>query len=119
MLLNFAKYQGAGNDFILVDVRDHAFEPESKLIAKLCDRHFGIGADGMMLLGRSTRCACSMRYFNADGSVGEMCGNGGRCFALFAKHQGMAGSEICFESLDGDHTAQLRTCDERSGLVEL
>ena len=58
----FAKYEGAGNDFILIDARDAATEPDSNLIAKLCDRHFGIGADGLMTLGRSAAADCSMRY---------------------------------------------------------
>ena len=110
MLLDFAKYEGAGNDFILLDSREVPFPSGSKLIAKLCDRHFGIGADGLMVLGASGRagCDCSMRYFTADGSVGEMCGNGGRCFALFARHLGIGTSRrVTFDSLDGIHTAEL------------
>ncbi|MEG1611488.1 MAG: diaminopimelate epimerase [Alistipes sp.] len=117
--MNFVKYEGAGNDFILIDVRQTAYVPSSKIIAELCNRHFGVGADGVMLLGSSTRCQCTMRYFNADGSVGEMCGNGGRCFALFAHHLGIGGAELCFESLDGDHTARLLSSDNCAGVVEL
>ena len=92
MLVKFVKYEGAGNDFILIDDREgsiHGRMPEH--IAALCDRHFGIGADGLMTLRRSAGLDCSMRYYNADGSAGEMCGNGARCFALFAEHLGIGG----------------------------
>jgi diaminopimelate epimerase len=68
----FAKYEGAGNDFILIDNREGGFTPRAELIAALCDRHFGIGADGLMTLARSAEIDCSMRYYNADGSEGEM-----------------------------------------------
>ena len=64
----FAKYEGAGNDFILIDNRDGVFTPDAAVIARLCDRHFGIGADGLMTLARSAEIDCSMRYYNADGS---------------------------------------------------
>ena len=69
----FAKYEGAGNDFILIDNREGGFTPRAELIAALCDRHFGIGADGLMTLARNAEIDCSMRYYNADGSEGEMC----------------------------------------------
>lgn len=78
--MTFAKYEGAGNDFILIDNREGIFTPDAETIARLCDRHFGIGADGLMTLSRSAEMDCSMRYYNADGSEGEMCGNGARCF---------------------------------------
>ena len=81
MLVSFVKYEGAGNDFILIDDREELFSADARLIAALCDRHFGIGADGLMTLRRSVEMDCSMRYYNADGSPGEMCGNGARCFA--------------------------------------
>lgn len=122
MLLDFAKYEGAGNDFILFDSREIPFPSGSKLIAKLCDRHFGIGADGVMVLGPSGRadCDCSMRYFNADGSAGEMCGNGGRCFALYARHLGIGRLDrTTFETLDGLHTAELSDVRGESATVEL
>ena len=75
--MRFAKYEGAGNDFILLDLRNGGATPQSAEIARLCDRHFGIGADGLMTLAASavSGCDCSMRYYNADGSPGEMCGN--------------------------------------------
>lgn len=115
----FVKYEGAGNDFILLDARDAATGPDSNLIAKLCDRHFGIGADGVMTLGPSDAFDCSMRYYNADGSAGEMCGNGGRCFALFARDLGIGGETVRFESLDGPHTAHFRSVDRFRATVEL
>ena len=90
MLVSFVKYEGAGNDFILIDDREELFSADARLIAALCDRHFGIGADGLMTLARNAEVACSMRYYNADGSEGEMCGNGARCFTLFAEHRGIA-----------------------------
>ena len=97
----FAKYEGAGNDFILIDNREGGFTPRAELIAALCDRHFGIGADGLMTLARNAEIDCSMRYYNADGSEGEMCGNGARCFALFAEHRGIGGETKFFDAADG------------------
>ncbi|WP_410518209.1 hypothetical protein [Alistipes sp.] len=108
MLVKFVKYEGAGNDFILIDDREGAFRPDAGHIAALCDRHFGIGADGLMTLRRSSELDCSMRYYNADGSAGEMCGNGARCFALFAEHLGIGGETKYFDATDGVHTAHIR-----------
>ena len=87
----FAKYEGAGNDFILIDNREGGFTPRAELIAALCDRHFGIGADGLMTLARNAEIDCSMRYYNADGSEGEMCGNGARCICRYGYENGLAG----------------------------
>ena len=115
----FAKYEGAGNDFILIDNRDGVFTPEAEAIARLCDRHFGIGADGVMTLARSAEIDCSMRYYNADGSEGEMCGNGARCFALFAEHRGIGGETKFFDAADGLHTARIRRLKGTSGEIEL
>lgn len=107
MRTTFAKYEGAGNDFLLIDDREELFKPDPTLIARLCDRHRGIGADGLMTLRRSARLDCSMRYFNADGSEGEMCGNGARCFALFAEHTGIGGETKYFDAMDGAHRARI------------
>lgn len=120
MVISFGKYEGAGNDFILIDKRTIEFEPIPKMVAALCDRHFGIGADGMMLLsiGRG-EAEFDMRYFNSDGHEATMCGNGGRCITLFAHHLGIGGRNKRFSSVDGLHRASLLRCDEIKGLVEL
>lgn len=119
MLVKFVKYEGAGNDFILIDDRGEVFRPGARHIAALCDRHFGIGADGLMTLRRSAELDCSMRYYNADGSAGEMCGNGARCFALFAEHLGIGGETKFFDATDGVHTAHIRRAQGPAGEIEL
>lgn len=121
MKIRFSKYEGAGNDFILLDLRDGIAAPSGETIARLCDRHFGIGADGLLTLSAPTAdgCDCSMRYYNADGSAGEMCGNGGRCFALFAHHLGIGGDRKRFDSIDGIHEALIRRSGPYCGEVEL
>lgn len=119
MQIAFAKYEGAGNDFILIDDRNELFKPDATRIARLCDRHFGVGADGLMTLRRSAERDAVMRYFNADGSEGEMCGNGGRCFALFAQHLGVGGNTKYFDAMDGLHSAGIREIDGPSGQIEL
>jgi diaminopimelate epimerase len=84
----FYKYHGAGNDFILIDNRDKSFDIEdTQKIKLLCDRHKGIGADGLILMETSTKADCFMNYFNSDGSIAEMCGNGVRCLAKFFLEQ--------------------------------
>ena len=113
------KIRGAGNDFILIDNREGGFTPRAELIAALCDRHFGIGADGLMTLARNAEIDCSMRYYNADGSEGEMCGNGARCFTLFAEHRGIGGETKFFDAADGLHTARIRRLKGTSGEIEL
>jgi len=83
-MTEFYKYHGAGNDFILIDDREGTFvAQDAKKIKFLCDRHFGIGADGLILVESSDKADCFMNYYNADGSVAEMCGNGVRCVAKF------------------------------------
>ncbi len=84
----FCKYHGAGNDFIMIDNRAGVFSaPDAKKIKLLCDRHFGIGADGLIFLELSQKADCFMNYYNADGTVAEMCGNGVRCVAKFFLEQ--------------------------------
>ena len=83
MKINFAKYSGCGNDFILIDNRSYKINPSKKIIANLCHRHHGIGADGLIFLEDSKKADCRMRIFNADGSEAEMCGNGIRCLANY------------------------------------
>ena len=98
MLVKFVKYEGAGNDFILIDDRGEVFRPGARRIAALCDRHFGIGADGLMTLRRSAELDCSMRYYNADGSAGEMCGNGARCICRYGYETGLSGPTVASRS---------------------
>lgn len=99
------KYQGAGNDFLLADNRKGDITLSTGQITGLCDRHYGIGADGLMLLERSDRYDFRMVYFNSDGSGGMMCGNGGRCIVAFASDLGIR--HFDFEAADGFHTAEI------------
>lgn len=106
MLLHFEKYQGNGNDFIIIDNREADFVLTSSQIRKLCDRHFGIGADGLIFLGNSALYDFEMEYFNSDGNLSSMCGNGGRCLAAFAFSKGIVGrNEMTFGAFDGKHEA--------------
>src|SRR6516162_608580 len=101
-MVEFTKMNGAGNDFVLIDNRDgaHKFSPQQ--IAFLCDRHRGVGADGVLLVENSTDLAdFRMRYFNSDGGEAEMCGNGARCFARFLDRIAGPCSEVRFETPAG------------------
>ena len=108
MTLEFAKMTGAGNDFIVIDDRGNAIGEDARELAKqLCRRRLTVGADGLILIVPSTRCDFRMRYFNADGSEADMCGNGGRCAARFAFAHGIAGGDLSFESRSGLHDASI------------
>lgn len=100
----FDKYHGTGNDFILMDNRNGMYDVLSvELIALLCHRRFGIGADGLMLLGEEEGLDFKMKYFNADGRPGSMCGNGARCIIDFAYQQGIKKKQFIFNAPDGLH----------------
>src|SRR2546427_1342727 len=108
-MLRFTKMNGAGNDFILIDNRAGDIHLERSQIAHLCDRHRGIGADGILLLEKAANHAdFRMRYFNADGGEAEMCGNGARCFARFANKVAGARPKISFETPAGVISADLK-----------
>jgi diaminopimelate epimerase len=109
LMLRFTKMNGAGNDFILFDNRSGDIDLDRNQIALLCDRHRGIGADGILLLEKPTnRADFRMRYFNADGGEAEMCGNGARCFARFANKVGGQKAKISFETPAGVISAELK-----------
>src|SRR5437867_11716863 len=108
IMLRFAKMNGAGNDFILIDNRAGDIHLDRSQIARLCDRHRGVGADGILLLEKASNHAdFRMRYFNADGGEAEMCVNGARCFARFANKIADAEAKISFETPAGVISAKL------------
>jgi diaminopimelate epimerase len=105
MLLQFYKYQGTGNDFVILDNREGIIHLSKEQVAFLCDRHFGIGSDGLMLLNKHEKYDFEMVYYNADGALGTMCGNGGRCLTKFAFDKGIQANTYNFIASDGEHQA--------------
>ena len=114
--LHFFKYQGTGNDFIILDNRNWSYTSLTKeRIRLLCDRRFGIGSDGLMLLNPHPGFDFEMKYYNADGGESSMCGNGGRCLVKFAYDQGVRKNEYNFIAVDGPHLAEI----DDQGIVSL
>lgn len=112
--MKFYKYQGTGNDFVIIDNRNLSFNKEENYIARLCDRRFGIGGDGLILLENDPDADFRMIYFNADGKESTMCGNGGRCVVAFAEFLNIFEEQCVFTATDGRHEAEIK-----NGIVKL
>src|ERR1041385_9458957 len=107
MQIKFYKYQGTGNDFVILDNRKKEYSDlTSSHIRHLCDRRFGIGADGLMMLNEKKDYDFEMKYFNADGRESSMCGNGGRCLVKFAYEMGIHKNTYRFTAIDDEHEAE-------------
>jgi diaminopimelate epimerase len=117
--INFFKYHGNGNDFIILDNRSGTYHLDNKSIVFLCDRHYGIGADGLMLLEESTGHDFALKYFNSDGNESSMCGNGGRCMTAFARELGIIKNRAGFSAADGDHESEILSHNAGTCLVRL
>ena len=118
--MRFAKYEGAGNDFILLDLRNGGATPQSAEIARLCDRHFGIGADGLILIGASKTADFSMEMYNADGSKGAMCGNGIRCVGKYVYEHGLTRkTTLTIETGSGNRVIHLQTRENLNEICQV
>ncbi len=121
-MITFNKYQGTGNDFILIDGfkgKDSLIDQSQQSIAFLCDRRFGIGADGLIILKEIEGAHFEMIYFNADGNIGSMCGNGSRCAVAFARQLGYISNTCKFIAYDGLHEAEVLLEDKNEFLIKV
>ena len=110
MKIAFEKYQGAGNDFVIIDNRESTYiKISTKHIKTLCDRNFGVGADGLIMINSSDTVDFEMQYYNSDGQQSSMCGNGGRCAVAFAKHKNIIEDTTTFSAIDGLHNAMVNS----------
>jgi len=108
MKIQFYKYQGTGNDFVMIDNRDRCIDNyDSEFISNLCDRKYGIGSDGLILIENNNDLDFTMKYFNSDGSELGMCGNGARCVTQFAKKLDIINNSAIFQASDGAHHAEI------------
>ena len=108
MKIKFQKYQGTGNDFIIINNELLNFPQKNhELISRLCDRKLGIGSDGLILITPSESLDYEMVYFNSDGNLGSMCGNGARCSVKFAQNNNLIKNQAIFNAFDGNHSATI------------
>jgi len=110
--MNFFKFHGNGNDFVIINNLENNIELSTEQVRYLCNRRFGVGADGLMLLNSSDDCDFEMTYYNSDGQLASMCGNGGRCIAAFAYKIGLVDNKMRFLAFDGFHDAEVMEISE-------
>lgn len=118
-MIPFYKFHGTGNDFIMIDGRQWMKSISPELIKQQCDRHRGIGADGLIIIKPAEDFDFEMVYFNSDGSLAKMCGNGARCSAAFAYLSGICSTTPTFMAGDGSHTAQISSISQSEWMVEV
>jgi diaminopimelate epimerase len=115
----FHKFHGTGNDFVIIDDRNRSFPVDSTLIRQMCNRHFGVGADGLIIFREKEGVDFEMIYYNSDGNESTMCGNGGRCAVAFADFLSLPGLKKRFSAIDGIHLAEIKKRQARQWQVKL
>ena len=119
MKIQFYKYHGAGNDFVIINNINNEIVLDANKISFLCNRRLGIGADGLILLEDSVNNDFSMKFYNSDGEIGTMCGNGGRCVVALAKKLGIIDKYTSFNAPDGVHTAEIISTSDSDSIIKL